>query len=59
MNNPVLVAKSDNKIKTTWNIIKNETVRMHPIEQVPSSFVNKGTVKDQTTGANTFNNFFF
>jgi hypothetical protein len=54
-----LIAKSDNKIKTTWNIIKNETGRMHPIEQVFSSLVNIGTLEDQTTLANTFNNFFF
>jgi hypothetical protein len=31
---------------------------MHPIEQVPTSLVNTGTMKDQTTVANTFNNFF-
>ena len=31
---------------------------MHPIEQVPTSLVNTGTLKDQTTVANTFNNFF-
>jgi hypothetical protein len=31
---------------------------MHLIEQVPSSLVNIGTLKDQTTVANTFNNFF-
>jgi len=31
---------------------------MHPIEQVPSSLVNIGTPKEQTTVANTFNNFF-
>jgi hypothetical protein len=47
------------KIKTTWNIIKNETGRMHPIEQVFSTLVNTGTLEDQTTLANTFNNFFF
>jgi hypothetical protein len=31
---------------------------MHPIEQVPTSLVNIGTLKDQTTVANIFNNFF-
>ena len=31
---------------------------MHQIEQVPTSLVNIGTPKDQTTVANTFNNFF-
>ena len=31
---------------------------MHPTEQVPSSLVNTGTLRDQKTVANTFNNFF-
>jgi len=31
---------SNNKIKTTRNIIKNETGKIHQIEQVPSSVVN-------------------
>jgi hypothetical protein len=31
---------------------------MHPIERVPSALVNIGTLKDQTTLANTFSNFF-
>jgi len=53
-----LMAKSDNKIKATWNIIKNEIGRMHPIEQVPSSLVNIGKLKVPTTVANTFNNIF-
>jgi hypothetical protein len=30
-----LIAKSRNKVKTTWNIIKNETGKVHPTEQVP------------------------
>jgi hypothetical protein len=50
-------AKSDNKTKTTWNIIKNETGRMNPTEQVPSSLVNMGTLKDQRTVANDFKTF--
>ena len=49
-----LIAKSDNKIKTTWNIIKNETGRMHPIEQGPSSLLNTG----RNTKRSIFNNFF-
>ena len=54
-----LIAKSENKTKTTWNIIKNETGRMHPIEQVPSTLVDMGKLKDKKkTVANAFNNFF-
>jgi hypothetical protein len=30
---------------------------MHAIDQVPSSLVNVGTIKDETTVSNTFNNF--
>ena len=51
-----LIAQSDNKTKTKWNIIKNETGRMHPMKQVPSSLVNMGTLKDQKTLANAFSN---
>jgi hypothetical protein len=31
-----LIAKSDNKIKTTWNIIKRETGKIHLTKQLPS-----------------------
>jgi hypothetical protein len=30
------IAKSDNQIKTTCNIIKHETVKLHLMEQIPS-----------------------
>jgi hypothetical protein len=40
------MAKSDNKIKTTWNIIKNET-KMHLPEQSPSLPINNENVKIQ------------
>jgi hypothetical protein len=52
-----LIAKSDNKTKTTWNIMKRETVRIHLIEQLPSLHMNNGTVKDPEALANAFNNF--
>jgi hypothetical protein len=35
-----LIAKSDNKVKTTWNIIKKETGKVHSVEQVPTLLVN-------------------
>jgi hypothetical protein len=41
----------------TWNIIKNEIGKIHPIEQVPSSLVNIGKLKNQTTLTNTFKTF--
>jgi len=45
-----LIAKSDNKTKTIWNIIKNETGRMPSIEQVPSTLLNMGKLKDKNRG---------
>jgi len=35
-----LIAKYDNKIKTTWNIIKQETGKIHVTEQMPSLLIN-------------------
>jgi len=51
-----LIAKSNNKTETTWNIIKNETAKMHPIEQVPST--EHGKTKRSKAVTNAFNNFF-
>jgi ribosomal protein L33 len=53
-----LIAKSSNKIKTTWNVIKNEKGKVHPTEQVPSLLVNSEKLKDPTVMASAFNNFF-
>ena len=53
-----LKAKSDNQIKTTWNIIKKETGRVDSVEQVPTLLVNDDKLKDPTDVANAFNNFF-
>jgi hypothetical protein len=53
-----LIAKSSNKVKTTWNIIKKETGKVHPTEQVPSLVVSNEKLKDPQIMANAFNNFF-
>jgi hypothetical protein len=53
-----LIAKSDNKIKTTWNIIKMKTGKMHLSEQMPFLLTNNEKVQDLGTVANGFNNFF-
>jgi hypothetical protein len=53
-----LIVKSDNKIKTTWNIIKKETGKVRLNEQTPSLFTDDAKVKDPESVANTFNNFF-
>jgi hypothetical protein len=52
------VAKSDNKIKTTWNAVKRETGKVHLAEQIPSLFTNSGKVKDPESVANACNNVF-
>jgi hypothetical protein len=53
-----LIAKSDNKIKTTWNIIKKETGKLHSMEQVPSLLMNNEELTDPKKIANAFNTFF-
>ena len=53
-----LIAKSNNKIRTTWNIIKKETGTVHAVEQVPTLLVNDEKLRDPTDMAFAFNNFF-
>jgi hypothetical protein len=53
-----LVAKSNNKIKTTWNIIKKEGGEVHSVDQVPSLPVYDAKSEDAKNMANVFNNFF-
>jgi hypothetical protein len=54
-----LIAKSDNKIKTTWNIIKCESGKLHLTEQISSVLSNSGKVNDPQIIADAFNTFFF
>jgi ribosomal protein L33 len=53
-----LIAKFSYKVKTTWNIIKKETGKVHPTEQVPSLVVSNEKLKDPKSMANAFSNFF-
>jgi hypothetical protein len=53
-----LIAKSDNKVRTTWNIIKREMGKLHLTEQTPSLLTNNEKVKGPKTVANAFNNVF-
>ena len=53
-----LLAKSDNKIKTTWNIIQKEMGKVYAVEEVPTLHVNNEQLKDPTKMANAFNTFF-
>jgi len=47
------MAKSGNKI------IRNETGKLHPTEQIPSLLVKNKKLKDPKIGKNGFNNVFF
>jgi len=53
-----LIAKSNHKTKTTWNIIQKETRKVHSVEQVPTLLVNDEKLKDPSNNASAFNNFF-
>jgi hypothetical protein len=46
-----LIVKSDNKIKTMWNIVKRETGKIHLSEQMLSLLINNEKVKDPVTVA--------
>jgi len=37
-----LIAKSNNKIRTTWNVTTKDTGKVHSVEQVPILCVNDG-----------------
>jgi len=41
-----LIAQSDNKIRTTWNIIKKEIGTVHSVERVPTLSVNDEKLRD-------------
>jgi hypothetical protein len=51
-----LVAKSD-KIKTTWNKIKQETGKIHVTEQTSSLLINNEKIKGPENVADVFNSF--
>jgi hypothetical protein len=53
-----LIEKSDNKIKTTWNIIKHESGKLYPMEQISSVLINKDKVNDSQKIADASNTFF-
>jgi hypothetical protein len=53
-----LIAKSDNKIKTTWNITKCQSGKLHLTEQIPSVLINSEKINDPQIIAYAFNTFF-
>jgi hypothetical protein len=52
------IAKSDYQIKTTWNVIKHETGKLHLTEQISSLLINDEKVKDTDVIADAFNTSF-
>jgi hypothetical protein len=52
-----LIAKSDNRIKTTWNVIKHETGKLHLTEHIPALLIIDDEVKDLEVIADAFNTF--
>jgi hypothetical protein len=54
----VITAKSNNKVKTIWNIIRKETGKVHSTELVPSLLENDEKLKAPKNVANNFNKFF-
>jgi hypothetical protein len=53
-----LLALSQNKVKMTWNIIKNETGRRSVTEQMPFKLSNNGTAVNLENEADPFNKYF-
>jgi hypothetical protein len=53
-----LIVKSDNKIKTMENIIKQETGKVHVTEQMPSFLINSEKIGDPEKVSEVFNSFF-
>jgi hypothetical protein len=53
-----LLAQSQNKVKMTWNVIKNETGRRSVTEQMPSKLSNNGIAVNLENAADAFNKYF-
>jgi hypothetical protein len=53
-----LTAKSNNKIKTTWNIIKEDTGKVYPVELVPTLLANDKKFKDPRNVTHALSIFF-
>jgi hypothetical protein len=52
------IAKSGNTIKTTWNIIKKETEKIHSTKQMTSLFKKNEKVRDPEIVADAFSSSF-
>jgi hypothetical protein len=55
----MVATKSNNQIKTTWDIITQETGKLHLTEQIPSNLTNYEKAKNPEEIAGAFNTFFY
>jgi hypothetical protein len=53
-----LIEKADDKRKTAWNIIRQESGKLQRMQQVPSVLINNEKVNDPHKIADVFNIFF-
>jgi len=53
-----VISKSKNKMKTTWNIIRKETIKLTNESNIKSLRINDYVVYNQITIANKLNNYF-
>jgi hypothetical protein len=53
-----LVGTSENKIKTSWNIIKNVTNKTNNFNEIPSSFKKDNNIFQSEEAAEVVNNYF-
>jgi hypothetical protein len=53
-----LTGKSNNKMKTTWNVVKQGTGKIHVTEQMPSLLMNNEQIKDPEKVTDVLNSFF-
>jgi hypothetical protein len=51
------IEKADNKIKTTWNMIKHESGKLQRMEQIPPFLINNENIIDPQKIADAFNTF--
>jgi hypothetical protein len=52
------ISKSDNKVRTIWKIVKDETGKHSTLEENPSIKVNNSVINSPKLRANLFNTYF-
>jgi hypothetical protein len=52
------ISKSDNKVRTIWKIVKDETCKPTTAEENPSIMVNNSIINNPKLIADSFNTYF-